>query len=116
MKRGARFLMWVILGILVISLFTLATQYLWNWLVPDLFSGPAITFWQTLGLLLLCKIFFGGFGKNCHRGNHNHAWKQKYYNKFSTMSSEEREAFKKKMWAKWCPNAPDEAEEKPSNQ
>jgi hypothetical protein len=35
---------------------------LWNWLLPPLFGLPAITFWQGLGLLMLCRILFGGFG------------------------------------------------------
>ena len=37
---------------------------LWNWLLPPLFGLPAITFWQGLGLLLLCRILFGGFGSH----------------------------------------------------
>ncbi|HNV28924.1 MAG TPA: hypothetical protein PKJ83_07305, partial [Cyclobacteriaceae bacterium] len=65
MKRG----MWV--GkILVIALvgFSIAfgiiigTMYLWNWLVPELFNGPVLNFWQILGLLALSKIFFWSFG------------------------------------------------------
>lgn len=35
---------------------------LWNTLLPPLFSLPAITFWQALGILVLCRILFGGFG------------------------------------------------------
>jgi len=37
---------------------------LWNWLLPPLFGLPAITFWQGLGLLMLCRILFGGFGSH----------------------------------------------------
>jgi len=37
-------------------------QLLWNWLLPPLFGWRQITFWQALGLLLLCRILFGGFG------------------------------------------------------
>ncbi len=39
---------------------------LWNALIPDLFQGPAITFMQSVGLLLLTHLLFrrgfGGFG------------------------------------------------------
>lgn len=35
---------------------------LWNTLLPTLFSLPAVSFWQALGILLLCRILFGGFG------------------------------------------------------
>ncbi|MEO8681600.1 MAG: hypothetical protein ABI665_21315 [Vicinamibacterales bacterium] len=37
-------------------------QLLWNWLLPPLFGFPAVTFWQGLGLLALCRILFGGHG------------------------------------------------------
>ena len=39
-------------------------QLLWNWLLPPLFDFPTITFWQALGLLLLCRILFGSFGSS----------------------------------------------------
>src|SRR5258708_8524184 len=35
---------------------------LWNWLLPPLFGWRALTFWQGLGLLALCRILFGGWG------------------------------------------------------
>src|SRR5260221_3589149 len=35
---------------------------LWNWLLPPLFGFRAITFWQGLGMLALCRILFGGYG------------------------------------------------------
>lgn len=35
---------------------------LWNWLLPALFAGVSpLGYGQALGLLLLCKILFGGF-------------------------------------------------------
>src|SRR2546429_4161185 len=37
-------------------------MHLWNWLLPPLFGWRLITFWQALGLLLLCRILFGGWG------------------------------------------------------
>lgn len=33
---------------------------LWNWLLPPLFGVPAIGFWKALGILVLCRILFGG--------------------------------------------------------
>lgn len=38
-------------------------QWLWNWLLPDIFGLRRVTFWEALGLLALCRILFGGFGK-----------------------------------------------------
>ncbi len=37
---------------------------LWNWLMPPLFGFPLVSFWQALGLLALCRILFGGFGRH----------------------------------------------------
>jgi hypothetical protein len=52
---------------LFIALFVLAgggiVMLLWNWLLPPLFDWPAITLWQGFGLLVLCRILFGGFGE-----------------------------------------------------
>lgn len=110
MKRSWRFVMWIIFGILILVLFGLVTQFLWNWLVPALFSGPAINFWQALGLIVLSKILFSGFGHKCHHHGHGHVpnWKRRLHEKFSAMSPEDREAFKKKMWNKWCPQQGDD--------
>ena len=48
---------------LFINIAGFGTMYLWNWLVPLLFHGPVVTFLQALGLLVLSKILFGGFGR-----------------------------------------------------
>jgi hypothetical protein len=100
-----------VFGVLLIVLFTYVTQQLWNWLVPQLFAGPLISFWQTFGLLVLSKIIFSGIGGKCHHGHqHNNPWKEKMKEKFSHMSPEERDAFKQKMWAKWCPSQKEKSE------
>lgn len=54
-----------------IVMFGGCVMLLWNWLMPELFGLPQITFWQSAGLLLLCKILFGGFGSG-HHGKHHH--------------------------------------------
>ena len=35
---------------------------LWNWLLPPLFGFPTVTVWQGLGLLVLSRLLFEGFG------------------------------------------------------
>ena len=37
---------------------------------PDIFGLRRVTFWEALGLLALCRILFGGFGKG---GSHAHS-------------------------------------------
>ena len=46
----------IILGTILLICFP--TMYLWNHLMPYIFSLPKINFWQTVGLFFLCKIFF----------------------------------------------------------
>jgi hypothetical protein len=107
MKRGmwvGKILMFVLIGIFIAFGFVMGTMYIWNWLVPELFSGPIINFWQTLGLLVLSKIFFWSFGSRCHcrQGHANGPWKYYWKDKWSNMAPEDRERFKQKMKEKWC--------------
>jgi len=54
MKRGmwaGKILIGTLVAIIVVYGLITGTQYLWNWLVPALFAGPVISFWQTAGLL-----------------------------------------------------------------
>ena len=62
------------LAILAIAAFTFVggwvVQHLWNWLLPSLFGWRLVTFWEALGLLLLCRILFGNWGgRGGHRSN-----------------------------------------------
>ena len=50
------FLIFIVLGSLVV-------QFLWNWLVPDIFGLRRVTWLESLGLLTLSRIMFGGFGR-----------------------------------------------------
>lgn len=39
-----------------ISLIAWIFQLIWNWLVPGLFGGPTITFWQSVGVNAILSI------------------------------------------------------------
>ncbi|MEQ6124739.1 hypothetical protein AAON49_11090 [Pseudotenacibaculum sp. MALMAid0570] len=52
----------IILAVTFFVLFGYVIMYLWNWLMPSIFGLTTITFWQAIGLCLLSKILFGGFG------------------------------------------------------
>jgi len=80
-------LKWVgigILGIAAVFLFIFAVMHLWNWLVPELFNGPVLSYWQAAGLMLLAKILFAGFSPGCHSKDHSHKhdyWRKRYQDK-----------------------------------
>ncbi len=87
--------------------FSYITMELWNWLMPDIFGLKMITYWQALGLLILGKILFSGFGgkggrhHRCghHRGWNGHhrggMWRKRWEEKMANMTPEEREKFKR---------------------
>lgn len=54
---------WLVIPCIVaaMGLFVWFFQWLWNALLPDILGVKAINYWQSLGLLLLSKILFGGF-------------------------------------------------------
>jgi hypothetical protein len=78
-------------------LFGYVTMQLWNWLMPMLFGLRTITFVQTLGLLLLSKILFGGF----HGRSGGRRWKRDMAERWEKMSPEERERLRAGMRGRW---------------
>lgn len=46
-------------------------MWLWNWLMPLIFGLPSLTFWQAVGLVVLCRLLVGnvGFGGHHHHGH-----------------------------------------------
>jgi hypothetical protein len=50
----------LIVLIVTILIVVLITQMLWNFVMPQVFGIKEIEFWQTLSLLILTGIFFGG--------------------------------------------------------
>lgn len=115
MNKAKVIVKWVVTAILFMLLFGLLTMVLWNWLVPILFGGPHIRFIEALGLLLLAKILFGGWGGRRRGGNNGPAWKHRYYEKLSCMSAEERGRFKARMQDKWCSPGKRTSDEKTAN-
>jgi hypothetical protein len=62
--------------------------HLWNWLTPELFGWHTINFWQSLGLVLLSRIFFGSF-----RGRGG----PRMMARWERMTPEQREQFRQGM-------------------
>ena len=83
--KALRILKYVGFGILGAGFVILAvflTMCLWNSLIPQLFHGPVLTFWQTAGLFLLSKILLTGVAPG---GSHSHGkkeWRRKYHDKY----------------------------------
>ena len=93
----------LVLMVFFVALFGTAVMWLWNWLMPSLFSLPYITFSQAIGLTVLTRILSGGFRMGMGIGGSREHWAQKrqMWDKWSSMSSEERQKWKED-WKSRC--------------
>ena len=73
-------------------------MHLWNWLLPMLFGWRQVTFWQALGLLVLSRVLFGGWG---HHGHDRSKFGRRMGEKWEKMTPEEREKFRQN-WRSRC--------------
>lgn len=95
-----------------LSLISFVVMQLWNNLLPDILHVGVITFWQAMGIFVLCKILFGfgrgkrgGWGGNPWGGNPwgGNPWmRQKMQERFRSMTPEQKEKFKQKMSDRAC--------------
>jgi hypothetical protein len=69
-----------ILGLGFIILAVFVTMSLWNSLIPSLFNGPVLTFWQTAGLFILSKILLTGVAPGGHDRSKKD-WRRKEWRK-----------------------------------
>ena len=88
----------------ILALVSFVVMQLWNSLLPDILHVGTITYWQAMGIFILCKILFG-FGPKGGRGGA--PWmrrKQMMQERLATMTPEEREHFKQQMKNRfdWC--------------
>ncbi|MCX2477457.1 hypothetical protein OQY15_00040 [Pedobacter sp. MC2016-15] len=82
----------------LLALVSYVVMLLWNNLLPEIMNVKTITFWQAMGIFILCKILFG-FGK----GGGGGAWgKRHMVERFKNMTPDERHEFKERMKEKMC--------------
>lgn len=94
MRWFVRGLMFLPVAVALAALLSFVVMQLWNWLMPPLFGWHMIGFWQAVGLLILCKILFGGFR---HRHGPPMHWRRRMIERWEKMTPEEREKFRESM-------------------
>jgi len=69
--RALRIIGWVAIGLAGVTAIGfclgLVVMLLWNWLMPALFGLPEVTYWQAVGLFVLCHLLFKGHHGGGHR-------------------------------------------------
>ena len=91
LTKGMKIALMIPVGLAAMGLFGFIVMYLWNWLVPAVFGGHAITIWQAFGLMILSRILVGGLGHGNDKHSHGRAdrWEQ--------LTPEEREKFRQRL-------------------
>ncbi len=104
--RPVRFLLMAIFAIVALALFGWVVMLLWNELMPAVFGLKTVSYWQAVGLLILSRIFFGGF-----RGRPNHATRWRHnMERWEKMTPAEREQFRQGMRQRCGPGGPEAKE------
>jgi hypothetical protein len=67
---------WMALGAVIVvalaAVFGLLVEILWNWLMPDIFGLPHITYLQAWGMVILAHVLLGGNGGESREMHHHH--------------------------------------------
>lgn len=114
-KKAGYFIMVVAFVLVVVAAVTAVFMLLWNWLVPMLFTGPALTYWQALGLLVMAKIIFGlaSHGKHWKKDHH---WKHRWRERCADMTPEDKERMKHQFMHRWCSHPTEETAQEESSE
>lgn len=115
-NRGRRFRLAIPVFILIAALgLGAVVQWLWNAILPAAANFNTISYWQAVGLFVLCKILFGGFRGGPGQHRHHHKWQKfnrhfgrerreemlAWKNKWMQMTDEERRRFRQEMRNRW---------------
>ncbi|QNL49551.1 hypothetical protein H8S90_22955 [Olivibacter sp. SDN3] len=93
-----KFVLIPVLVVAILALVGYVVMWLWNHTITEIFTVQKISFWQALGLFILCKILFGFGGRKGGGG-----WKRAAMRrKFAKLSDEEKERFKASFKSSVC--------------
>jgi hypothetical protein len=90
----------LLLPAIIVLLFALSAvvQRLWNSVLPDAVHAGPISYWQAMGLLVLCRILFGSFHFRGRGGRQGFGGPGRdMREKWAVMSDEERAKFKERF-------------------
>ena len=95
MTRGVgRVVAWALAAAAFFGNFAWIVMLLWDYVVPPLFRGPEIGYWQALALLLLSRILFGGLRA---RGMYGHFGRHRWRERWESLTPQERERLRQRF-------------------
>lgn len=87
MRFRSKYFAKALLFVLFIAVMGWVVMRLWNWVIPGLgVEAHAIDFPHAIGLLVLCRILFGGF-----RGHGGGCYKRRQWQQWQRMTQQERD-------------------------
>lgn len=108
--RGRFFFFPLVAGAAALALGALVMA-LWNAVLPEAIHAGRLSYWQGVGLLVLCRVLFGSFGAGRGGRPWHQAWQGR--EKWQQMSEEERRQFRQQWQARsrgrsggWPPPGP----------
>jgi hypothetical protein len=93
--------MFVLFFIAMFLVLGVGVMLLWNAFLPQVLHFTTINYWQALGLMVLCRVLFGGFSFGNMYGNKYEPKPGILKDKLMMMDETDREAFKDE-WRKRC--------------
>jgi len=98
-----RFIFIPVMAAAFLSLISFIVMQLWNNLLPALLHVGTVTFWQAMGIFILCKLLFG-FGRPGRFGGGAPWMRGRMAERFKNMSPEEQSRFKEQFGHRMCHN------------
>ena len=93
---ASRFILGIFAAIGFALLIGLIIMLLWNWLMPAIFGLVTINYWQAVGIIILAKFLFGGFGNRRSKRRYS-----KFRNRFNEKFHANYEGNSKSDFSKW---------------
>ncbi|MBM1105445.1 hypothetical protein JQC67_04745 [Aurantibacter crassamenti] len=87
-KKAFKILFMIIAAILFLLLFGYCFMLLWNWLMPDVFGLPILSYWKAVGILVMAKILFGNLEGKGHKSKSKKSLKHDKKNHFKGCRSD----------------------------
>lgn len=91
--------LFVLLAICIFAVVSGLVMWLWNSILPEVIGAKMLNFWQAAGILVLCKILFGGC--NAKKSFGGEKFRRLKEESKTVLTADEKLKFKE-MWKQRC--------------